>query len=146
MFRHPKTLAKLSFLFCSLLLAGVLLLLFGVDSGVNRENLALLRSYGWQVEEKPTEISRFTIPIAQNPVVDALQAVTQKDGFDLSSHKGKHTTRYTYRVLNHTESEKGTVYLYVFVTRDDIIAAVLCSPTADGFLLPVSDTSGQIQE
>ncbi len=146
MFRHPKTFAKLSFLFCSLLLAGVLLLLFGIDSGVNRENLALLRSYGWQVEEKPTEISRFTIPLAQNPVFEAFQAVIQKDGFDLTSHKGAHTTRYTYRVLNHTDSEKGTVYLYVFVTKDGIIAAALCSPTEDGFLLPVSDTSGQVQE
>ncbi|MBQ2614430.1 MAG: DUF4830 domain-containing protein [Clostridia bacterium] len=146
MFRHPKTLAKLSFLFCSLFLAGVLLLLFGIDSGVNRENLALLRSYGWQVEEKPTEISHFTIPLAQNPVVEALQAVTQKDGFDLSSHKGKHTTRYTYRVLNHADSKDGTVYLYVFVTKDGIIAAVLGSPSPDGFLLPVSDISGQVQE
>lgn len=146
MFRQPKTLAKLSFLFCSLCLAGVLLLLFGVDSGVNRENLALLRSYGWQVEEKPTEISRFTIPVAQNPVLEALQAVIQKDGFDLISHKGAHTTRYTYRVLNHTDSEKGTVYLYVFVSKDDILAAVLCSPSQNGFLLPVSDTSGQVQE
>ena len=144
MVHSPRTPGKLLILLAGLILAGVILLLFGADSQVNQENLSFIHSFGWQVDESPEEISHLTIPSVFDSVFSAYNATIAGTGFDLTPYQGVRATRYTYRVLNHKDSESGLVRIQVFVTKDGIIAAHICSLKPDGFFLPIHDTSGQI--
>ncbi len=125
---------------------GIIFLLFGTDSNVNNNNLQFIRSYGWEVSEKPEEIVRLTIPEEFDLVYETYHSLEKEAGFDLSSHKGKPATRYTYRVYNHQDSDHGLIRANVFVTRDGIIAADICSLEMGGFLQPISDTKGQVNQ
>lgn len=123
---------------------GIILLLFSADSRTNEDNLAFIRSYGWEVKEKPEEIIRLTIPEEFDVVYETYNSLAQSAGFDLSAHKGAHATRYAYRVYNHKDSGTGLIRADVFVTKDGIVAADICSLALDGFIQPISDTSGQL--
>lgn len=140
----PKTIGKLGILLAGLALAGVILLLFGADSKVNRQNIDYLQSFGWQVDEAPEEISHLTVPEDFDAVFQAYSRTLQEGGFDLNACRGVRATRYTYRVRNHQSSESETIRIQVFVTRKGIIAAHICSLSPNGFVRPVSDTSGQL--
>ena len=123
---------------------GIIFLLFGSDSGINEKNLELLRSYGWEVEEEPVELCRLTIPEEFDEVFAVYSEMSKESGFPLESHRGKPVIRYTYRVLNHKDSGSGLIRANVFVTKDGIIAADVCSLEAKGFLQPANDSTGQI--
>ena len=123
---------------------GIIFLLFGADSEVNQKNLDFIRSYGWEVEENPTEIARLTIPEEFDTVFNAYNELAQNAGFDLTPYKGVKATRYSYRVLNHQDSDSGLIRANIFVTKDGIAAADISSLELGGFLIPISDTSGQI--
>ncbi len=123
---------------------GVIFLLFRTDSKVNEKNLNFLQSYGWQVEEEPTELCRMTIPEEFDSVFSAYHELGKEAGFDLAAYRGKSATRYTYLVLNHKESATGLVRANVFVAKDVIIAADICSLEPEGFLQSVSNSNGQI--
>ncbi len=123
---------------------GIIFLLFGTDAEVNERNLELLYNHGWEVAEKPEEISRLSIPHEFDGVFSVYQELEKKAGFNLESHKGKPATRYTYTVLNHRDSSRGLVRANVFVTKDGIIAADICSLEPEGFIQPINDTTGQI--
>ncbi len=128
--------------FAALLTAGVIILLFHTDSKINRENIAYLGGYGWQVEE-PAEISRLTIPQEFDIIYQTYQEVIAPAGFDLSSYQGKTLTRYSYPVLNHQGSGTGLIRANVLVFRNKIVAADLSSLERGGFLKPIHDTTGQ---
>ncbi len=140
----PKTFGKLFILLAGLTLTGIILLLFGADSQVNQENISYIQGFGWQVEETPEEISHLTIPTVFNSVFTAYNTALKHSGFDLTPYQGVRATRYTYRVLNHKESDSQHVKIQVFVTKKGIIAAHICSFKSNGFFLPINDTSGQI--
>ncbi len=125
-------------------LIGIIFLFFSTDSGINEKNLALIRSYGWEVREKPEEIIRLTIPEEFDVVCQTYDAIAKAAGFDFAAHKGAHATRYAYLVLNHKDSATAQIRADVFVTKDGIIAADICSLSAGGFLQPICDISGQI--
>ena len=121
----------------------IIFLLFGADSKVNQANLDFIRSYGWEVEDNPTEIARLTIPEEFDTVFHAYNELAQTAGFDLTPYKGVKATRYSYRVLNHQDSDSGLIRANVFVTKDGIAAADISSLELGGFLVPINDTSGQ---
>ena len=139
-----KNRGRLLWVTAALIVAAVIVLLFGTDEKTNRANIAFLSSYGWEVEEEPEEISHLLLPDTLNPVLETYQTVVKAAGFDLLPYRGMRAVRYTYRVKNHRESASGQVVLHVFTVKNEIIAADLCSFLGDGFLLPVNDTSGQI--
>lgn len=142
MSRLAHTPGKLLFALTALALVGVIMLLFGADSKVNQANLEFIRSYGWEVEDSPEEISRLTIPSEFDAVFDAYNTAVSAAGFDLTLYKGVNATRYTYRVLNHKDSDTGLIRIHVFVTKEGIAAADICSLAPGGFILPINDTSG----
>ena len=121
----------------------IIFLLFGADSKVNQANLDFIRSYGWEVEDNPTEIARLTIPEEFDTVFHAYNELAQTAGLDLTPYKGVKATRYSYRVLNHQDSDSGLIRANVFVTKDGIAAADISSLELGGFLVPINDTSGQ---
>lgn len=144
MSRFAHASGKLFFVCFALLLVGLIMLLFGADSKVNEENLALIQRYHWEVAEEPEEITRLTIPTTFDTVFSAYNTTMKSNGFDLTPYQGVRATRYTYRVLNHKDSDSGLVRIHIFVTKSGIVAADICSLAPDGFVLPINDTSGQL--
>lgn len=142
--RLSHTSGRLLFLCSALVVVGLIMLLFGADSKVNQENLDLIHSYGWEVEPSPEEIVRLTIPKTFDSVFSAYNTTVSSGGFDLTPYQGVSASRYTYRVLNHKDSDSGLIRIHIFVTKSGIVAADICSLAPDGFLLPINHTAEQV--
>ncbi len=140
----PKTRGKFICLTGALILMTAILLVFGTDQKTNRANIDFLAAYGWEVKETPEEVSHLILPDTFNMVFETYNAVVKASGFDLLPYRGMRAVRYTYRVYNHQDTEKGAVFTHIFRVKDEIVAADICSFAEEGFLLPISDTSGQI--
>lgn len=125
---------------------GIIILMFGADRKTNDENLEFIRSYGWQAEERPEEITRLTIPAEFDPVLSAYNGIQQSSGLDLAPYRGVKAVRYSYRILNHAESDSGLIRANLFVTKEGIVAADLCSLKLGGFIQPISSADGQVNE
>lgn len=144
--RFSRTSGRLLCLCSALLLVGLIMLFFGADSKVNQKNLDLIHSYGWEVETAPEEVVRLTIPKTFDSVFSAYNTTVRSGGFDLTPYQGISASRYTYRVHNHKDSDCGLIRIHIFVTKDGIVAADICSLAPDGFLLPINNTSGQVHK
>ncbi len=131
-------------LVAALATTGIIFLLFHADSELNEKNRNFLQSYGWQVEEEPLEICHLTIPEEFDQVFSTYHELCLEGGFDLEAYRGKPATRYTYRVINHENSQSGLVHANLLVIKDTIIAADICSMEPDGFLQSITDSKGQI--
>ncbi len=126
----------------ALFLIAVIIMLLRVDNDINRANLEYIHSYGWQVAEKPVDIAYLTIPEEFDLVFSAYNEVAASGGFDLTAYAGIRVVRYSYRVLNHRDSDRGLIRINIFLSKDEIVCADICSLAPDGFVLPISDTSG----
>ncbi|MBR5219013.1 MAG: DUF4830 domain-containing protein [Clostridia bacterium] len=123
----------------------VILFLFRIDSDLNRRNIEFISAYGWQVDSEPVDTANINIPREFNAVFETYNTICQNSGFDLSNFKGARAVRYSYRVLNHQDSESGLVRANVFVVKNNIIAGDISSLKAGGFIQPISDTTGIVQ-
>ncbi len=132
-------------LFAALVTAGIIFLLFGADSKINRANIACISGYGWEVEEEPTEISRLTVPEEFDFVYETYQHIAMEAGFDLMPYRGKTLTRYAYLVTNHKDSKTGLIRANVLVFRNKIVAADLSSMESGGFIQPIHDTTDRVE-
>ena len=141
--RHQS--AVIITLISAMFTVGVIFLLFGSDSKVNQSNLNFIRSFGWEVQEKPKQISHITIPEEFNPVFEAYSTLEDDAGFSLSDHRGERATRYSYRVTNHKESDTGLIMANVYVTKSGIIAGDICSLAPNGFIRAISDTTDKVE-
>lgn len=130
--------------FAAVCLIAVIVLMFKVDNGINRMNLDYIQSFGWQVEEKPVDIARFAVPQSFDSVFSAYGKIAQSGGFDLEAHAGERVVRYSYKVLNHTDSGSSLIRINIFLAKNKIICADICSLDADGFVMPLSSDLGMV--
>ncbi|MCI8881036.1 MAG: DUF4830 domain-containing protein [Clostridiaceae bacterium] len=93
----------------------------------------LLESCGWEVDPAPVSEQEVQIPESFDAAYQSYNELQQSQGLDLSAHKGKRATLYTFHVLNHPSGEEG-VTANLVVRRKKLIAADVCSAQADGFL------------
>ena len=135
----------IAFAVFSLLTIFVILISFKADDETNKSNLKFISEYKWEVDEKPVDIIHITIPSEFDPVFSAYSKILSRDGFDLSAYRGKRAVRYSYNVTNHRESANGLIRINIIICDDKIIAADISSIASDGFILPISNTSGIIQ-
>ncbi len=119
------------------IIIATIFILFSVDNNINNKNVEYIRSFGYEVDPNPTEIAHITIPKEFDIIYETYNEIAKKSGFDLTEHKGTRATRYTYKVINYSESDNGLIRANVFVSGDDIIAADLCSLGINGFTKPL---------
>ena len=127
----------------------ILILIFAVFSIDKKTNIMItdyIKSSGWQINENPVEISRFTIPKEFDIVYDAYNKIQQAGGFNLENYKGLSVCRYTYLVLNHKYSGEDKVFINVFVYKDEIIAADISSNGKNSFIYELNDTSEMLTQ
>lgn len=140
----PGVKTILMILTAALATAGIIFLLFHADGEIDEKNRNFLQSHGWEVETEPLEICHLTIPNELDEVFSAYRELCREGGFDLDPYLGKPATRYTYRVINHKDSQSGMIHANLLVVKDTIIAADICSMEPDGFLQPITERNGQI--
>ena len=67
----------------------------------------LLQSCGWEVDPAPVCEQEVQIPESFDAAYQSYNELQQTQGLDLTAHKGKRATLYTFHVLNHPSGEEG---------------------------------------
>ncbi len=132
---------KLIFIAAAAALIAVIFALFSVDGAENRRNIEFIESFGWRVDDAPADISHMTVPEDMGGVYLIHSEISAVGGSSLTDYRGKTVTRYSYKVINHSGSEKGRIRADVFVYRSDIIAADISDISPGGSTAPISDVS-----
>lgn len=143
---HPSN--KLQVLFITFILSlfpiFLIIAVHSSDGKINDSNIDYIRSFGWQPEQHPDEISRINIPAEFDEVYTSYNAVSAAAGFDLTPYKGVKAVRYSYKILNHSASSTGLIRANLFLYKNKIVSADIASLEIDGFVQPINDKTGQI--
>ena len=99
----------------------------------NEERVALLESYGWQVDPTPRSEREVQIPKTFDDDYQAYNAIQLAQGLDLVPYQGKRATLYTYELTDYPTGEQG-VTANLLVRRSRLIAADISSAASDGFV------------
>lgn len=102
-----------------------------MNGGTNEERLAFLESYGWQVDEMPTETQEVRIPQEFNEVFTRYNELQKEQGFDLSEFAGKTAKRYVYAVANYPDGSDGH-YATILVHKNKIIGGDVTGSAQNG--------------
>lgn len=92
-----------------------------------------IRSFGWEIENEPSEIVNVMVPEEFNQVYENYNQIQKKQGFDLEKYKGMEAKRYTYVVMNYPNYPEH-IRADVIVSGGKIIAADICSIELQGFI------------
>lgn len=149
--RKRAFIKTLAFGLLSLLLIGGMWLFAGGQSSkeaengrTNRQRIAFLAGFGWQVAEEPTETGSITIPLEFNDVYKQYNELQLEQGYDLRLYAGKTVTRYQYEVKNHPNSTEN-IRANLLVYEGHIIGGDICSLELGGFMTGFSKENGKNQ-
>ncbi len=106
----------------------------------NEERIALIKSYGWEVESTPAEEAKVTIPAEFDRVMESYNQIQRQQGFDLSKYRNRDMMRYTYRITNYPDYS-GTVYCNLLIYKNRVVAADICSSDVNGFIAGLTGTA-----
>lgn len=98
-----------------------------------------LKSYGWEVEKKPTDIEDVNIPTEFDEVYKNYNKIQEKSQLDLSPYKGMKGTRYTFIVKNYPLDVGETVYANVIVIDSKPVAGDIMTVSLNGFMHSLSE-------
>lgn len=137
--KHKAMLYTIAFALIILIAAE---LVFSADKKTNKSITEYITSFGWEIEDSPSEISHIKIPDKFDGVFSAYNSIQQESGLNLEEYSGKTAVRYTYKVLNHKYSSDGTVFCGVLFYKSNVIAADISSNGVHSFICGINDTSG----
>ena len=108
------------------------------EASTNEQRLAFLQSFGWEVDDAPTETQEVRIPAEFNDVFTRYNELQKSQGYDLSQFAGKAAKRYVYRITNHPNGEN--YYATVLIHKNEIIGGDVTGTgnggTMHGFKMP----------
>lgn len=112
----------------------------GLDSKLktNEQRVALLESYGWQVDPEPRSEREVQIPKTFDDTYQAYNEIQLEQGLDLTSYQGKRATLYTYELTAYPTGEQGVI-ANLLIRRNRLIAADISSAEADGFVHGITE-------
>ncbi len=99
----------------------------------NEQRVALLESYGWQVEPEPRSEREVQIPKTFDDTYQAYNAIQLGQGLDLTPYQGKRAMLYTYELTEYPTGAEG-VTANLLIRKDRLIAADISAAEADGFV------------
>ena len=113
----------------------------------NEQRVALLESYGWQVDPEPRSEREVQIPKTFDETYQAYNAIQLEQGLDLVPYQGKRATLYTYELTEYPTGEEG-VTANLLIRRNRLIAADISSAESDGFVHGITEfpENGDIQK
>lgn len=137
-FKTKKYRVILTALLAAILAILVIFGMFSIDSATNSLAISYIENLGWQIEQRPAEISHITLPEDFDIIYQTYNALQKESGFDLTPYKGQRLARYSYRVLNHEKSAQEEIRANVFVFQQQIVAADISTASAGGFMQPLN--------
>ena len=102
------------------------------------ERIAFLRAFGIEVNPESEAADDFTMPEDFDRVLLGYNEIQKRQGLDLSKYAKKKVSRYSYEVLNCTESDQ-PVIANMLVWKGRVIACDYSSASPDGFVRPLSE-------
>lgn len=112
----------------------------GLDSKLktNEQRVALLESYGWQVDPEPRSEREVQIPKTFDDTYQAYNAIQLEQGLDLTPYQGKRATLYAYELTAYPTGEQGVI-ANLLIRRNRLIAADISSAEDDGFVHGITE-------
>lgn len=105
----------------------------------NEDRVLFLKSFGYEVESKPSEAVNVTIPEQFDGVYTKYNDIQRAQGLNLKRYSGKEVQRYTYKITNYNGCEDDVV-ANILVYNNNVVAGDVCcvgnSPFIHGFELP----------
>lgn len=98
----------------------------------NKDRVMVLKSFGWEVDEKPLESMEVRIPVDFEGVYEEYNEMQMNQGFDLKKYSGKKVMRYTYKINNYEGDDEVVANIIIF--KNNLIAGDVCSPKMGGFM------------
>ena len=95
----------------------------------NKDRIAFLESFGWQVDSEPVYSAEITLPEEFDDIYSEYNKLQKKIGLDLEKYKGEKAKKYTYAVKNAEESALATLIIY----KSRVIGGDVSSASVDGF-------------
>jgi len=107
----------------------------GLDTKLktNEQRVALLESYGWNVDPEPRGEREVQIPKTFDDTYQAYNAIQLGQGLDLTPFQGKRATLYTYELAEYPTGAEG-VTANLLIRKNRLVAADISSAEADGFV------------
>ena len=132
---------KNNFMFLFIILLSVIMMNWGFKyTDIKDAFSSIVKDMGYNAEEKPMEIVRFTIPNEFDKVYERYNNLLKKGGFDLEEYKGKECVRYTYYI------KKDDLVANIIVYNGKIIGGDISSHKIDGMMLPIKKNDKLIEE
>lgn len=97
------------------------------------QQIAFLKSFGYEVEDQPALIEEVIIPTEFDEKYTEYNGYQKMSGFDLSKHKGDRAKKYTFKVTNYPNQEGG-VYANLLVYKGKVIGGDISSAALNGFV------------
>ncbi len=104
----------------------------------NDMNIAFLKNYGWEVNEKYTDRCNIIIPDPFDMVYENYNILQLEAGLDLHKYCGKSGIRYTYEVTNYPVDVNDIVYANVIVIDNTCVGGDIMTLPLDGFMHSLS--------
>ncbi len=134
---------RLNFKKFSLILIGVILVIFAIKSTISyitaangsvseEEAAEFLESYGWKVEKSSIGTEEVYIPSSFSEVYERYNAIQLKEGYDLTEYKGEKAIKYTFIITNYKNFDN--VEAHVLTWGGKIIGGDICSTELNGFM------------
>ncbi len=92
-----------------------------------------LSGYGWQLASDAAEEGELVVPKNLGHVLTGYNEIQRAQGLNIAKYTGKTLERYTYIVKNYPNYE-GKVYANLYLYRDRVVGADICSAAPDGFI------------
>lgn len=106
---------------------------YSLKAETNEDRIAFFKQFGWEVAEKPIEISDVTIPETFNTVYENYNKMQLEQGLDLSKYKGKICKQWVYEITNYP-SQTATVRGTLLVMDNVVIGGDISSASLNGFI------------
>ncbi len=109
-----------------------------LDGKTNEDRISYLNSFGWQVQETPSQTQEVRIPEEFDEVFSRYNDMQKAQGFDLSKYAGKAVKRYVYAIENYPggEAYSATVLVYKNKIIGGDVTGTAQGSQMHGFALP----------
>lgn len=106
---------------------------YNLNAKDNEDRIEFLSQFGWEVSSEPIEITTISIPSEFNSTYEKYNDIQREQGLDLSKYHEKSCTRYTYQILNYTDSSQ-SVRANLLVLNGKVIGGDISSFDLNGFM------------
>lgn len=100
----------------------------------NEDRVLFLKGFGYEVDEKPIEVKKVTIPESFDSVYEKYNDIQRAQGLNLKRYCGKTVTRYTYKITNYNSDEEQEVLANILIYNNKIVGGDICSVASNGFI------------